>query len=101
MTIDRREFATLVLGSLLTPLDARRASAQSTSPMRVNGDRLNGHLAALSQFGKNPQGGVSRVAYSQADIDARAAVAGWMRDASLEVEIDRAGNLVGRRGGRD
>jgi N-carbamoyl-L-amino-acid hydrolase len=101
MTIDRREFATLVLGSLLTPLDARRASAQSTAPMRVNGDRLNGHLAALSQFGKNPQGGVSRVAYSQADIDARAAVAGWMRDASLEVEIDRAGNLVGRHGGRD
>ena len=101
MTIDRREFAAIVLGSLTSALGAQRASAQSTAPIRVNGDRLNGHLAALSQFGKNPQGGVSRVAYSQADIDARAAVAGWMRDASLEVEIDRAGNLVGRRAGRD
>ncbi len=101
MTIDRREFAAIVLGSLTSALGVQRTSAQSAAPIRVNGDRLNGHLAALSQFGKNPQGGVSRVAYSQADIDARAAVAGWMRDASLEVEIDRAGNLVGRRAGRD
>jgi N-carbamoyl-L-amino-acid hydrolase len=101
MTIDRREFAAIALGSLTRALGVQRASAPSTAPVRVNGDRLNGHLADLSQFGKNPQGGVSRVAYSQADIDARAAVAGWMRDASLEVETDRAGNLVGHRAGRD
>ncbi len=100
MTIDRREFAAVVIGSVTGALATSRASAES-APLRVNGDRLNEHLTALSHFGKNPQGGVSRVAYSQADIDARAAVAGWMREASLEVAIDRAGNLVGRRAGRD
>ena len=98
--MDRREFAAVVIGSVTGALATSRASAES-APLRVNGDRLNEHLTALSHFGKNPQGGVSRVAYSQADIDARAAVAGWMREASLEVAIDRAGNLVGRRAGRD
>ncbi len=101
MTIDRREFAAVVIGSLTGAVATPRASAESSAPLRVNGDRLNEHLAALSQYGKNPQGGVSRVAYSQADIEARAAAAGWMRDALLEVAIDRAGNLVGRRAGRD
>jgi N-carbamoyl-L-amino-acid hydrolase len=101
MPIDRREFAAVVIGSLTRARATPRASAQSAAPLRVNGNRLNDHLAALSQFGKNLQGGVSRVAYSKADIDARAAVTGWMRDASLEVATDRAGNLVGRRAGRD
>jgi len=50
----------------------------------------------------SPRGAVYETrAYSKADIDARAAVTGWMRDASLEVATDRAGNLVGRRAGRD
>jgi len=101
MTIDRREFAAVFIGSVTGALATSRASAESFAPLRVNGDRLNEHLTALSHFGKNPQGGVSRVAYSQADIDARVAVAGWMREAALEVAIDRAGNLVGRRAGRD
>lgn len=67
----------------------------------VNGARIVEHLAALSQFGKNPQGGVSRVAYSEADRKGREYVAGLMREAGLEVSIDAAGNLVGRRRGSD
>ena len=38
---------------------------------RVNGSRVNRRLADLSRYGRNPQGGVSRVAFSQADIDGR------------------------------
>ena len=37
---------------------------QNTAALRVNGDRINQHLVALSEFGKNPYGGVSRVASS-------------------------------------
>jgi len=70
-------------------------------PARVNGDRINAHLLELSQFGKNPQGGVSRVAYSDADRAARAKVMEWMRAAKLEPTIDFAGNIIGRRAGRD
>lgn len=67
------------------------------SKLRINGARLNEHLKALSEFGKNPQGGVSRVAYSEADRQGREYVMGLMRAARLDVSIDAAGNLIGRR----
>jgi N-carbamoyl-L-amino-acid hydrolase len=41
------------------------------------------------------------VAYSEADREARATVLGWMREAGLVSRIDAAGNLLGRRAGRD
>ncbi len=71
------------------------------SEVRVNGARIVEHLTALSQFGKNPQGGVSRVAYSEADRQGREYVVGLMRASGLDVRIDAAGNLVGRRNGSD
>ena len=37
----------------------------------VNGDRIQQHITALSKFGTNPEGGVSRVAFSDADIAGR------------------------------
>jgi N-carbamoyl-L-amino-acid hydrolase len=55
----------------------------------------------LSRFGANPQGGVSRVAYSDFDRDARAVVIGWMREAGLDTSTDFAGNIFGRRQGTD
>lgn len=69
--------------------------------LRINGARITGHLTALSQYGRNPQGGVSRVAYSEADRQGREYVAGLMRAAGLDVSIDAAGNIVGRRAGND
>ena len=57
------------------------------------------HILALAEFGKNPQGGVSRVAYSDADKQGREYVLRLLRDARLEVGIDAAGNLIGRRAG--
>src|SRR6202012_1734287 len=56
---------------------------------------------ALSEFGKNPEGGVSRVAYTPPDLAGREDVAKLMRDAGLSVSIDVAGNLVGTRAGTD
>jgi N-carbamoyl-L-amino-acid hydrolase len=70
-------------------------------PLAVNGERLNGHLAALAEFGRNPQGGVSRVAYSDADRAGRDYVLGLMRAAGLTAAIDFAGNLVGIRAGTE
>jgi len=70
-------------------------------PIRVNGERIVQHLQALSEFGKNPQGGVSRVAYSDADRAGRQYVLGLMREAGLDVSIDTAGNLVGKHAGKD
>ena len=74
---------------------------RSQPGVRVNGVRIVEHLNGLSQFGKNPQGGVSRVAFSEADRQGREYVQGLMRAAGLDVKIDPAGNLVGRRAGSD
>jgi N-carbamoyl-L-amino-acid hydrolase len=57
------------------------------------------HIKGLAEFGTNPQGGVSRVAYSDADKQGREYVMGLMKDARLDVTIDAAGNIVGRRPG--
>ncbi len=88
----------VVLATLLIACPAAR-SAQP--PLRANGERVVQHLMALSEFGKNPQGGVSRVAYTDADRAGREYVMGLMRDAGLKVSIDTAGNLVGERAGTD
>src|SRR4051812_50208931 len=87
----------VVAGAATMGINKRFAIAQHRETLRVNGSRLNEHLKALSEFGKNPQGGVSRVAYSEADRQGREYVMGLMRPAKLDVTIDAAGNLIGRR----
>ncbi len=75
------------------------ASAQSPTSVRVNARRINDHISALSKFGANPQGGVSRVAYTEADLQGRAYAIALMKDAGLTIHIDDAGNIVGARPG--
>lgn len=80
---------------------AVQARALQARAVRVNGDRLNRHLTALSEFGKNPQGGVTRLAYTAPDLAARAYAIAQMRAAGLETRIDAVGNIFGARAGRD
>jgi N-carbamoyl-L-amino-acid hydrolase len=74
---------------------------QSTPGLHIDAGRLQQLLVDLSEFGKNPEGGVSRLAFSQADRDARAWLVDLMRSGGLEVWVDAAGNIHGRRGGSD
>jgi N-carbamoyl-L-amino-acid hydrolase len=76
-------------------------SSQTAKDFRVNQDRIEKRILALGEFGKNPQGGVSRVAFSQADVDGRKYIVSLMELAGLQVRIDAAGNLIGRREGRN
>jgi N-carbamoyl-L-amino-acid hydrolase len=98
--MNRRDFNSLVIGGLAASAVPRRWTWPQAD-LRVNGDRINAHLTALAEFGKNPQGGVSRLAYSDADRAARTVVLDWMRAAKLEPTIDFAGNIIGRRAGKD
>lgn len=66
---------------------------------RVNGSRVNKHLTDLAQFGTNPQGGVSRVAFSDADVAGRRFMMDLMQEAGLTVSIDPVGNIFGVRPG--
>jgi N-carbamoyl-L-amino-acid hydrolase len=111
----RREFHHRLLGATAALLVGSRSArvvagaTRSLTPdprpptpdLRVNGARLNEHLQALGAFGRNPQGGVSRVAYSDADRQGREFVIGLMKAAALDTTIDAAGNIIGRRAGSD
>ena len=77
------------------------ATGQLPAPVHVNGQRIHDHLKELSKFGANPQGGVSRIAYSEADLRGRQYAISLMKAAGLDVHIDLAGNIVGTRAGSD
>ncbi|HVF27958.1 MAG TPA: M20 family metallo-hydrolase [Pyrinomonadaceae bacterium] len=96
--MNRREFSLNLLFAV-PALASLVSQAQAQPKLRVNGERLNAHLRELAQFGKTPEGGTSRLAYSEADLKAREYAMRLMREARLEVSIDAAGNIVGRRAG--
>src|SRR5438309_2276778 len=82
---------------------ARPARAQGTgsSKFHVDSQRLQGTLEKLSGFGRNPEGGVTRIGFSETDMAAREYVIGLMKQAGLEVRVDPAGNIFGRRAGSE
>ena len=99
----RREFAqSLAAATAAAAIPGVRLGAEMPRrALRVNGERLSGWLTAIGEFGKNPQGGVTRLAYSEADLAARSYTMQLMRDARLDVTIDAAGNIFGKRAGSD
>ena len=78
-------------------------SRQDPRGVRIDGRALRERIETLSTFGRPAGGtfasGVSRIAYSDADIDGRRYVMGLMRDAGLQPRIDPAGNIFARREG--
>ncbi len=101
--MNRRDFQrTLAFGTaaLFVP-GTRLPRTRLPSAPRINAERINRHLRELAEFGKNPQGGVSRVAYTDFDKQGRAYVMGLMRAAQLAVSMDPVGNIIGRRAGSD
>ena len=97
--MNRRNFLSATSATFGT-LALRIQNAPTWQRWRLNGDRLQQHLEDLAQFGRTPEGGVRRLAFSQADVEARRFCMGLMQDAGLEVRIDQVGNMIGRRAGR-
>ena len=103
--IDRRRLIAQLTGSVLALSIFSGARASKSAEPRIDAKRLQGTLEELSTFGRPTGGsfadGVSRVAYSDADIAGRAYAMGLMKDAGLAPAIDPAGNIIGRRAGLD
>lgn len=72
---------------------------QKANPLRVNEQRIKNRIDELAKFGRDANGHGYRVAYSQGDIEGRAWFADLMHKAKLDVSIDEAGNIVGKRKG--
>lgn len=79
--------------------------AATPAEPRVDAVRLQGTLEQMSTYGRPAGGsfadGVSRVAYSDADVAGRAYAMRLMREAGLDPHVDAAGNITGTRPGSD
>ena len=100
MPVTRREF--LATAGLSAAALATGASSQTP---QVDGGVLRTRIESLSIFGRPTNGtfadGVSRVAYSDADVAGRKYVIDLMRAAGLEPRIDPAGNIFAKRAGSE
>lgn len=99
--MQRREFirqsaiTTLALGTL------GFSQIHSISSIRVNEQRIKARIDELAKFGRDANGRGYRVGYSKGDIEGRAWFSDLMRKAKLDVNIDEAGNITGKRKGAD
>jgi N-carbamoyl-L-amino-acid hydrolase len=100
--ISRRSFVSMAGAAAL----AIPSTAWSRQPARpaIDAARLRNRLERLSTHGRPPGGtfanGVSRVAYSVADLTARAWVIDEIKSADIVPRIDAAGNIFARFGGQ-
>ena len=81
----------LAAGLATLAMAADSAGGQSKASwegLRVDTGRIERRIQELSRFGENPEGGVSRVAFGEADIAGREYIESLMREAGLEVRID-------------
>lgn len=69
--------------------------------MRVSAERLVRDLDALAEMGQDPSGGMTRLALTPSDADARAYVRARMLELGMVVSHDDVGNLIGRWGRSD
>jgi N-carbamoyl-L-amino-acid hydrolase len=97
--MQRREFTGMLAGAIGMAAAGRPGAVPRGAP-RVNGARLNRSLADLAAIGRTPTG-AQRVAYSEVDRQARVFAMELMRAAGLELTVDPAGNILGRRAGTD
>lgn len=69
--------------------------------IKVDADRLLGDLQALSAFGRQASGGISRTAFSPADVLARRWYQEQCTRAGLKLCTDGLGNMTARQPGDD
>jgi N-carbamoyl-L-amino-acid hydrolase len=112
--ISRRAFLSLAGASALASLPRRSSAAAKAGPSfafrstqsspAIDAARLRNRLERLSYHGRAPGGtfatGVNRVAYSVADLTARAWIIDEIKSADIVPRIDAAGNIFARYGGQ-
>jgi allantoate deiminase len=67
----------------------------------IDGERLWNRLFELAEIGKQEEGGVTRLSFTEEERAAKGLVASYMEEAGLSVYEDAVGNLFGRREGND
>lgn len=98
--LTRRAFLGAAAMAAALPLLGRAQARGGSAAPTIDGARLRARLERLSTFGRPAGGafdaGVSRVAYSDADVAARAWLLEEIKGAGLTPRIDPAGNIFAR-----
>ena len=68
--------------------------------MNINCERLWNNLIKLSEIGRNENGGVTRLSFTESERNAKDLVTSFMKEAGLVVREDEIGNLIGRKEGK-
>ena len=76
------------------------ALLETSTDLRIDGQRLWASLMTLARIGATPRGGVRRLALTELDGQGRDTVAGWLRAAGCELRVDAIGNVFALRPGR-
>ena len=67
--------------------------------MKINLERLKNRIMTLAEVGKDPEGGITRLAYSDEYYEGIKLVKSWMDEAGLKAKIDTVGNVIGVKRG--
>ena len=86
---------------LLFAINAFTQNAMPLKNILVNEQRLETRINELAKFGKNELNQGYRVAFTKGDIEGRTWFIGLMKKAGLVVTIDYAGNIIGKRKGKN
>ena len=100
----RREFARvsgLAMAGAWAGVPPDRPSLGRSQALAVDVTRLSERMRELATFGANAAGGIDRVAFSDANIDARDWIAGLLQTAGFATHTDFAGNLIANKSGRE
>ena len=63
--------------------------------------RVSKMIDALAEIGRDPAGGITRLAYMENERQAHELAAGWFKGLGLDVTTDAAGNTLAHRKGKD
>ena len=98
--IKQSSLTALSLGFLgATQLSGKSIAGDKT--LKVNSQRIENRIMELAQFGRDDKGRGYRVAYTKVDIEGRAWFMDLMKKVGLDPTIDAAGNIIGKRKGKN
>jgi beta-ureidopropionase / N-carbamoyl-L-amino-acid hydrolase len=69
--------------------------------IKINQKRIESRIFELAKFGRDSTGKGYRVAYTKGDVEGRLWFIDLMKKAGLDVTIDYAGNIIGKRKGKN
>jgi N-carbamoyl-L-amino-acid hydrolase len=99
--LDRRHFNKLAAIGLagIFPRRQDRFNFFSDQNLEIDGRRLNRRMNQLARFGANSAGGIDRVAFSDANIEALDWISGLLGESGFTPSIDFAGNMIAHKPG--